>query len=273
MAENRMCPHCGGQMFAATITRACVVEVTTDAENPYKILKENKDKFDVEIVKCARCKSEVSETELVVGVQCKECGRVVGPMDVNADGICNVCEAVKQRAELANASREDLIKMLLDAEKKVNPVVAKMEKQIEKAEEYTAAPAVTSVSAKIESTEETGTEETEVAEEEKPKTTRRKRRKKGDDEAEQVDDTATEVEEVAENESPEETTEAINDIANQQEAPFPDLGDAMNPPVAEAPVIEEPVIPAPMPTEQTAPVEQAIGAADFNMFDDGEEPF
>ena len=39
-------------------------------------------------------------------------------MDINTDGICNVCEAVKQRTELANASREDLIKMLLDAEKK-----------------------------------------------------------------------------------------------------------------------------------------------------------
>lgn len=268
MAEKRMCPHCGSQMFMVKTIRAGLAEFTTDPNEPCKILKENKDKFDIEIVGCARCKANVEEADLVTGVKCKECGRIVGPMDINAEGICNVCEAVKQRAELANASREDLIKMLLDAEKKTNPVAAKMEKQIEKAEEF--APAPTS-GAKVEATDETVAEETPtetVAEEGKPKR-RSTRRKKADDEPQEKEE-SVEEESVVESEAVAEDTEnAVNDIANQQEAPFPDLGDAMNPPVAEesAPMVETPVIPEPVQGEQ------AIGTSDFNMFDDGEEPF
>jgi hypothetical protein len=253
MAEKRMCPNCGGQMFMAKIIRAGLVEFTTDPNEPSKVLKENKDKFDVEIVGCARCKEKVAEADLVIGAKCKECGRVVGPMDINEDGICNVCVAVKQRTELANASREDLIKMLLDAEKKANPVVAKMEKQIEKADS-------TVVTTDVDTTEEVQIESVEQdIEKDKKKATRKVTRKKKDDTTETEEDT-----EIATEGAPvevEPVTEAVNDIANQQEAPFPDLGDIMNPP-------EETVI-EPTPIAQG---EQAIGA-DFKMFDEGEEPF
>ena len=261
MAEKKMCPHCGGQMFMVKTIRAGIVEITTDTDNPYNILKENKDKFEIEIVGCARCKEAVTEDTLVTGVKCKECGRIVGPMDVNADGICNVCEAVKQRTELANASREDLIKMLLDAEKKTNPVVAKMEKQIEKAEEVVAtAPVAVAES------------EDAQPEEEKKKTTRRATRRKKDDadtasetvettEPLQEEESAAEVAEVA----TAEVTEAVEDIANQQEAPFPDI--AMNLPVEEAVAPVETVVETPVQQE-----EQPIGA-DFRMFDEEEEAF
>jgi len=272
MAEKRMCPHCGSQMFMVKTIRAGLAEFTTDPNESCRILKESKDKFDIEIVGCARCKANVAEADLVTGVKCKECGRIVGPMDINADGICNVCEAVKQRSELANASREDLIKMLLDAEKKTNPVVAKMEKQIEKAESVTSAP----TSAKVEATDETVTEETAeevpaetVAEEGKPKR-RSTRRKKTDDDLKEKEESTEETSvEDAEKSEETDTANAVDDIANQQEAPFPDLGDALNPPVVEepVPVVETPVIPEPVQAEQ------AIGANDFNMFDDGEEPF
>ena len=247
MATNKVCPHCGGQMFMAKIIRACVVEVNTDPNESYKILKEAKDAFDIEILKCARCKADVTENDLVAGIVCKECGKMVGPTDVNEEGICSVCTAIKQRAEIANASREDLIKMLLDAEKKVNPVSVKMEKQIEKAEEV-AAPAVE-------------TEDTDSSE--KAKTPKRKARKKKDDDVatvETTEDTSAE-EVVSETVS---TEEVVNDIANQQEAPFPDI--AMNPP-EEVQANEEPVVETPVVSD-----EQPIGA-DFHMFDDGEEAF
>ena len=235
MAENRMCPHCGGQMFMAKITRPGIVEAYVNGKEPYRICKESKDNYDVEIIKCARCKESVCNDDLVTGVTCKECGKVVGPMDINSDGVCNVCEAMKQRTELANASKEDLIKMLLEAEKKANPVAAKIEKNIEKAEEVVSAPT---------------SEETDISdvEEKKTKTRTKARKKKTDD--------------VSENEAVEEavaTEEAVNDIANQQDAPFPE----MNAPEEPAPVMENPI----QPQE-----EQPIGAG-FQMFDDTEEAF
>lgn len=260
MAENKMCPHCGGLMFMATITRACVVEVTTDSNEPYKILKEGKDKFDIELLKCARCKEDITEADLVTGVKCKECGRIVGSMDVNEDGVCNVCVAVKQRAELANASKEDLIKMLLDAEKKANPIAAKMEKQIEKADNITASQPV--VEEETQDTTETTTDN-DKAEEKKPR--RKATRKKKDDDSSNAVNDSTEVtteeatqENVAEV-TTEAETEAVDTLANQQEAPFPEINSPEN------------VMPAPTP-ETPQEEEQPIGA-DFQMFDDGEEPF
>lgn len=247
MAENKMCPHCGGQMFMATITRACVVEVTTDSDNPYNILREGKDKYDIEVLKCARCKEEVQEENLVTGIQCKECGRVVGPMDVNENGVCNVCVAIQQRTELANASREDLIKMLLDAEKKVSPVAAKMEKQIEKADNVITANDNTATTEAVNETEE-----------DKPKTRRKSRKKKADDTTleEQIDESNDDESEPSEEQAEEtlETAEAIDDIANQQEAPFPEIDTP-----------EE-------PSTESSEEEQPVGA-DFQMFDNEEEPF
>lgn len=266
MAENRMCPHCGGHMFMAKIIRPGIVEVFADEKEPYKICKESKDNYEVEILKCARCKEAITEADLVVGVTCKECGRVVGPMDVNTDGICNVCEAVKQRAELANASKEDLIKMLLEAEKKANPVVAKMEKQIEKAEDV--APATPVI---IDEAPSETAEKAEEPSEKKPKTRTKARKKKTDDVA---DDTTSDdtTEETAEETVPTEepvVEEAVNDLANQQEAPFPE----MNPPEEDmqTPDTNTPVVPQEVP-QVAQEEEQAIGA-DFRMFDEGEEPF
>jgi DNA-directed RNA polymerase subunit RPC12/RpoP len=261
MAEKKMCPHCGGQMFMTKITRAGLAEFSTDPNEPCKILKESKDKFDIEIVGCARCKQNVSFDDLVTGVKCKECGRVVGPMDINTDGICNVCEAVKQRTELANASREDLIKMLLDAEKKTNPVTAKIEKQIEKADMVTpvAAPApIQDEPTDINDILDAPSEEQPV---EKKKRTRARKKKDDEDVAvEQVESENT-AEEITE-ETVSVTEEVVDDIANQQEAPFPDI--AMNPPEEPVAVVEE------QPVAQDA--EQPIGA-DFRMFDEEEEAF
>lgn len=244
-----MCPHCGSQMFMAKITRAGLVEFTTDSNESCKILKENKDKFDIEIVGCARCKANVVETDLIVGVRCKECGKVVNPMDINSDGVCNVCDAVKQREELANASKEDLIKMLLDAEKKINPVAIKMEKQIEKADEAIMPEKdATDIEQPVD-IQDTSDANEKVELRPKRKATRKKK----------ADDNNTEDNKEPEDEAVEEKNEdpqvaEINNLANQQEAPFPD----MNLPEEDVNIKQED--------------EQPIGA-DFRMFDDGEEPF
>ena len=239
MAENKMCPHCGGQMFMAKITKPCVVEVITESNEPYKVLKESHEKFDIELLKCARCKADVTEESLIVGVKCKECGRIVGPMDIDEHGTCNVCTAIRQRTELANASKEDLIKMLLDAEKKANPVSAKIEKQIEKAENVAV--------------------ETEQPDNTEKKAKNKPTRKKKEDK-------------VSSEETVQEATKAeeIDNLANQQDAPFPDMN------LPEENVQE----PEPLPNDiiennESEPInqeEQAVGA-DFHMFDDGEEPF
>jgi len=258
--NNKVCPDCGGKMFMATITRSCVVEVIAPEkegeESCYKILKENENKYDINVIMCARCRKELSEEELVTGVKCVECGKIVSPNDVDEKGVCDVCNAKHQRAELQNASREDLIKMLLDAERKANPVASKIEKQIQKATEVEV-PADQTVAEEIPS--EQTTEETSDV-----KPTKRAKAPRGKKAKEVVEDADTSVTEESVTtevpaEEPTESVEAVNDLANQQEAPFPEMNlpeESTPTPVVETPVAEEP-----------------IGAPGFQMFDDGDEPF
>ena len=261
MAEKRMCPHCGGQMFMVKIVRAGIAETTADG---YKILKESQDKFDIEVVGCARCRQNITEADLVEGVKCTVCGKIVTPTDVNSEGVCNVCEAVKQREELANASREDLIKMLLAAEKKANHVTAKMDKQIAKAESIEASSTVN------DTTEDTN--DSNVTEK-KPRTKTRKKKGATEEQSTEspeevnVEENNTE-EPVIEETTPVETeisvevetpTEAVEDIANQQEAPFPNV---------EAEVLDQPEEIVINEDSNVEPVN-----AGFQMFDDSEEAF
>lgn len=257
MSENKLCPHCGSKMFMATITRGCVVEVTTDSDNPYKVLKESKDKFNIEILKCVRCKHEIKEEDLVGAVQCKQCGRLVTPADVDENGVCDVCNAMKQRTELANASKEDLVKMLLEAEKRSNPIAAKMaDKQMSSngTDDTDAGMSGGFTLTPVDESAETTEEEKPV--EKAPKT--RARRRKTDDApvAEPIEESQTEAEAI---EEPVEET-AVADLANQQEAPFPDMN-----------LPEEMTDVAPV-AETPAQTEQAIGA-DFRMFDEGGDAF
>jgi len=257
MSENKLCPHCGGKMFMATITRACLVEVSTDKENPYKIMKEGKDKFDIAILKCARCREDITEEQLVSAVACKECGRLVTPADVDENGVCDVCNAMKQRTELANASKEDLVKMLLEAEKRSNPVAAKMAEKQNVATDNTTGGGFTLTPVE----DETPAEEDVVPVEEAPAQPKKRARRKKTDNAvtEATEDTVAETEEAAtEEEAPAVETEvpveeAVADLANQQEAPFPDMN-----------LPEEMVAtPEPQPVQE----EQAVGAV-FPMFDE-----
>lgn len=258
--NNKVCPDCGGKMFMATITRGCVVEVTDagDDTSCINVLKENESKYDINIVMCARCKKELKETDLVTGVKCKECGRIANPKDVDENGVCDVCNAKHQRTELQNASKEDLIKMLLDAERKANPVASKMEKQIQKAVEE---PSPDQSEAIPLPEEEVAKETSETKPGKRAKAPRGKKAKEVESTEDSTDvcaieTTAAEVQ----TEDSTESIEAVNDLANQQVAPFPEMN-----------LPEEPMT---VPTAETeVSEEQPIGVPGFQMFDDGEEPF
>lgn len=264
MAEKKMCPHCGGTIFMGAITRGCLVEVFTpdkDGEdNVVNISKEIKDKYNIELLKCIKCKHKVTEKDLITGVVCKHCGKPVTPDDLNDEGICSVCVAKKNRAELANASPDELIRMLLEAEKKNSSVNESIAKKIAKADEVTAKTA-------SESKEEDISEKATPADDTAAKPKRRAKSPKNRKKADAVDtstEPASQTEPKADNDATDKTDKAVDELANAQEAPFPDV-----PPITE-PTAE---------TENTENVQQNNDIPSnndtdpFQMFDDNEEPF
>jgi DNA-directed RNA polymerase subunit RPC12/RpoP len=252
----KVCPHCGGKMFAAKIIRGCIVEATEDGG--FKILKENTDKHDIEVLKCGRCKNELTNDQLISGVACKECGKIVNPNDVNTDGVCSICQAQKDRSELASASREDLIRMLLDAERKAkfgdvvpNPTP-------------TAFPVMTDVTPEESVAKETEEDETKEETKKKRGAARKKTAKEEsteeqteepviDEPAESTVESTTETVESTVEET--NTTEAVDIIAEQQTAPFPDI----------AP-LPETAMPAMNPPEDSDQQGEQFGVSQFEMF-------
>lgn len=266
--SRKVCPHCGNTLFAAAITMACIVETTDDETNPFKMMKKgDESKAEIKVVKCMRCKADVTNEELLTGVACKECGRVVMPESLNADGICEVCVAKKERKELQNATPEQLIAMLLAAEKKAG--MKSVDTKVAKAEE--AAEAVTQkAEAAAEKKDQEKAEETTAKKSGKGKRGKAKASavkedsEKTEDEGENA---PTEENPVTENE----VAAAEKEIADGQEAPFPDtdaLAGIINPPAEEAVTAAEPA-----PVEEQPAAEQAAPAP-FAMFDnDEEQPF
>lgn len=277
MADKRQktCPHCGGNVFLASITIPGIVGVFEDEDgnNTYDILKKSENKMGVQIIKCSKCKELVNEEELVTEVPCKECGQLVAPGDLNEEGICSICEAKKNRPDLVNMSQEELLRKYLELEKMTNKAAKKIEKKIQAGEDDQQDDTA-GVSEDI--TEEATPVTEEPVAEEKPK---RKRRKKKVDNTEDAADTTDEQAEdesednnVSENEVPEEVTgsaeetvteeeaaQEADNLAQAQEAPFPDVQ------------TEDPG-----PAEQMLPVEEAPapqGVNGFALFDDDGEKF
>ena len=219
MSQIKVCPHCGSKMFVGTITRGCAIESIIDenGEASFNVVKESSgDKYELELLKCCRCREEITKDDLVEGVVCKECGKIVGPDEVDENGVCEVCSAIKQRTELANASKEDIIRMLLEAEKKANSVTSKVEKQLKKAEE---------IENKVEE------QNTDTG---KPK--KRRTKVKVSCKAEEVKNEEP-LEEVIK-EEPEITEQVPEEVAiSQEDAPFPEIvdndisGDTEEPPM------------------------------------------
>jgi len=215
-AENKICPHCGSDMFMATITRGGVIKVLAavdeNTNDEIQIIKEIQEKADIAVVKCARCRNQITQQDLIVGIKCKTCGNDTNPEDIDAEGNCVVCAAVANRQEIASASKEDLIRMLIEAEKKANPVVARIENKQELAEQTD----------KVNEATEEPMEDTAEAPAEKPvvKKTRKRKNAKvaAEEEAKAPEETTTTEEPMTEA-----IQEEVDNIANQQEAPFPDV--------------------------------------------------
>ena len=279
MATKKMCPHCGGTMFMGAITRACIVEVFAPdkegEEESFNVSKETKDKYSIEVVKCIRCKRDVSKDELITGVVCKECGRPVAPDDLNKDGICSVCEAKKTRSELANASQDDLIRMLLEAEKRSSSVSEKISKKVEQAEAVnnSANNDITDDAAVDTKAEESTGKET------KKRAKAPRGRKKNTDETAEGNESKPETEnkpadDKSEKQS-EDVKEAVDDLANSQEAPFPDFP-GMNAPTESEPEAAEDSSKESEPVQENnnSEDEESVNAQEpFQMFDENEEPF
>ena len=267
MATKKMCPHCGGTMFMGAITRACIVEVFAPdkegEEESFNVSKETKDKYSIEVVKCIRCKRDVSKDELITGVVCKECGRAVAPDDLNKDGICSVCEAKKTRSELANASQDDLIRMLLEAEKRSSSVSEKISKKVEQAE-------AVNNSVNDDTTDDAAVDtkaEESTGKETKKRAKAPRGRKKNTDETVEGNESKPETENKSADDKSEKQSEdvkeAVDDLANSQEAPFPDFPE-MNAPTESEPVQEN----------NNSEDEESVNAQEpFQMFDENEEPF
>ena len=279
MATKKMCPHCGGTMFMGAITRACIVEVFAPdkegEEESFNISKETKDKYSIEVVKCIRCKRDVSKDELITGVVCKECGRAVVPDDLNKDGICSVCEAKKTRSELANASQDDLIRMLLEAEKRSSSVSEKISKKVEQAE-------AVNNSANNDTTDD-ATVDTKAEESTGKETKKRAKaprgRKKNTDETAEGNESKPETEDKPADDKSEKQSEdmkeAVDDLANSQEAPFPDFP-GMNAPTESEPEAAEDSSKESESVQENNNLEdeESVNAQEpFQMFDENEEPF
>ena len=279
MATKKMCPHCGGTMFMGAITRACIVEVFAPdkegEEESFNVSKETKDKYSIEVVKCIRCKRDVSKDELITGVVCKECGRPVTPDDLNKDGICSVCEAKKTRSELANASQDDLIRMLLEAEKRSSSVSEKISKKVEQAE-------AVNNSANDDTTDDAAVDtkaEESTGKETKKRAKAPRGRKKNTDETVEGNENKPEIEnkpadDKSEKQS-EDVKEAVDDLANSQEAPFPDFP-GMNAPTESEPQAAEDSSKESEPIQENnnSEDEESVNAQEpFQMFDENEEPF
>ena len=279
MATKKMCPHCGGTMFMGAITRACIVEVFAPdkegEEESFNVSKETKDKYSIEVVKCIRCKRDVSKDELITGVVCKECGRPVTPDDLNKDGICSVCEAKKTRSELANASQDDLIRMLLEAEKRSSSVSEKISKKVEQAE-------AVNNSANDDTTDDAAVDtksEESTGKETKKRAKAPRGRKKNTDETVEGNESKPETEnkpadDKSEKQS-EDVKEAVDDLANSQEAPFPDFP-GMNAPTESEPQVAEDSSKESEPIQENNNLEdeESVNAQEpFQMFDENEEPF
>ena len=110
----KRCPKCGSvKLLAKKITG---VQVESIENGEYKINAEGS-KYQIEIFGCAKCKEEFDESALVEMVKCKKCGKLVEPENLDTNGECDVCRALEERPDLANMSKEDLIRMMLKLEK------------------------------------------------------------------------------------------------------------------------------------------------------------
>jgi hypothetical protein len=114
MAVKR-CSKCGSDTIMAKVIYGATVKSIEDGT--FVIIQQGK-KFEVEPVQCMHCKTlfEKGMEDLVEMQVCKTCGKP--SLDIDANGECDICRTMKTRPELANMTTNDLIRMVLQLEKK-----------------------------------------------------------------------------------------------------------------------------------------------------------
>lgn len=260
---KKICPHCGGDQFMAIIKRGGIViseGTDTDGNVIFKIVKEGaKNNFDVDIVKCMKCQSTVTNGDLAEGATCKQCGRVVGHGELDADGLCSVCTMLKEDPAIGNMSADELRILLAQSRKQLSMVNKNVESKkaaAEKVEEKVAAAAVEE--SKTESGEDVlagimgdpapvPVAQEEEKTEEKPKR-RPRARKRNASAAENTEATEEQSEPEPEGEKSEEEASDVTDAQAEQaekeladgNAPFPEVDGAMNLPEPEQPQSSNP---------------------------------
>lgn len=241
----KRCPKCGSERLLARRISGVHVESLENGE--YQIKAEGKN-YQIEIIGCARCKSDFDESQLVEMTKCNKCGKFVTPEELDSNGNCEVCRALEERPDLVNMSKEDIIRMMLKLERSTsNNIVTTLQeqKQLDYNKQETRTESVVSsvaeekmkaAQAAIENAsndfskeiiQETATEQSKVNEikqeimnppeesettsdeTEKPRRGRKPRKK---------DDSTTVTEEVTQ----EQIEQATNEMSNYQEAPFPE---------------------------------------------------
>lgn len=191
MAIKR-CPKCGSDTIMAKVIYGATVQSLEDGT--FKIIQQGK-KFEVEPVQCMHCKSLFTNgmNDLVEMQVCKTCGKP--SLDIDENGECDICRTMKTRPELANMSTNDLIRMVLQLEKKASEMPQVVQLAINKTEEGTSTSVEPMNPPAEEKTEVTNTAAEKVAaaqkaieqanvsgnipEEEPPKKTKRTVKKKG----------------------------------------------------------------------------------------------
>ena len=266
----KRCPKCGNAKLLARKIIGVQVESLENGE--FKINAEGS-KYQLEIIGCAKCKANFDDSQLVEMVQCKKCGKLTAPENLDANGKCDVCHALEERPDLANMSKEDLIRMMLKLEKTTattsapktptsvsveEPSVSSTAQEKMKAAQEAISNASNDFSKEIIKETEEELKETQAKVDEmqnamnppvEPDTTEQevekpKRGRKPKKKTEVTEENQTDTEEVSE----EEVQQSANEISESQEAPFPEQDSEMKQMFDDTTPQEEQT---PMPQQQT----------------------
>lgn len=115
----KRCPKCGGMDFAAKIVYAGIVEIDGDV----KRIKQQSNEYQVKILRCMNKDCEkaagITEEELLDSKKCARCGQEFFASEIAEDGICLACHAIETNDFLRNATKEQLISMMLKLQTQV----------------------------------------------------------------------------------------------------------------------------------------------------------
>lgn len=269
MGAIKICPYCGSTQFLGIIKRGGIVESVGIKDNgtvAFNILKEGAtDKYEIDIRSCYKCKEKLTTNDLVEGVKCMGCGNIVPPSDICEDGLCSMCAFTTTDPEIQNASREDILRLLIDARRqlKLAGIQQKKETKLAKVPDLDVDESVT---------EDNITEETQTENNVQPKKRRARRKKDAVQEPQIAQEDVVEQDNIETPSEPQvpvidkgmpandlfgdmgitsqQVETAVEEVTDTQAAPFPD--------------IEMPTIPS---------VPSFTDSNGFNMFDGEDNTF